>query len=115
MRSFRPKYSTENEEMEVALFEMEIGTMRYGEFADDMLGRRYLRFTKFIDCFGSAYSSFTSSSNRGFVASLEVGKWSCLGIYLLLESCTIVSLPLAYFQCYLDNGILESWKKLGRG
>ncbi|RDW85207.1 hypothetical protein BP6252_02797 [Coleophoma cylindrospora] len=56
------------------------------------LGRRYLRFTKFIDCFNTAYSAFSApgSEKSGVVVLLEVGKWSCLGIYLLLESFTIM-------------------------
>jgi hypothetical protein len=51
-------------------------------------GRRYLRFLKFIDAFTLAYNAFNSSSS--IVAILETGKWSCMGIYLLLESFTIV-------------------------
>jgi hypothetical protein len=27
---------------------------------------------------------------------LEVGKWSCLGIYLFMESCTIVCVPFSF-------------------
>ncbi|CZT00615.1 related to PEX11 domain protein [Rhynchosporium graminicola] len=52
------------------------------------LGRRYLRFLKFIDAFSLAFE--TLSSRSGVVAFLEFGKWSCLGMFLLLESCTIL-------------------------
>lgn len=53
-------------------------------------GRRYLRFFKYFDAFTLASNSFNRS--MGVLATLEVGKWSCLGMYLLLESFTIVSL-----------------------
>jgi hypothetical protein len=52
-------------------------------------GRRYLRFFKFIDAFAQASKAFNSST--GIAAILDVGKWSCLGIYLFLESCTITA------------------------
>ncbi|PBP26178.1 PEX11 domain protein [Diplocarpon rosae] len=52
------------------------------------LGRRYLRFLKFVDAFNLAFDAF--SFWNGMVAALEFGRWSCLGIYLLLESCTIL-------------------------
>jgi hypothetical protein len=71
-------------------------------------GRRYLRFFKFIDAFRlSARSAglrwgidpeVAASTNKtsldtsaGLMATLEATKWSCLGMYLLLESLTLVS------------------------
>jgi hypothetical protein len=51
-------------------------------------GRRYLRFFKFIDVFAMAFRWFNSSN--GITAVLDVGKWSCLGMYFFFESCTIV-------------------------
>jgi hypothetical protein len=59
--------------------------------ADHVPGRRYVRFFKFIDAFATATRLFNSSS--GITAVLDVGKWSCLGMYLFLESCTIVYKP----------------------
>jgi hypothetical protein len=55
----------------------------------DALGRRYLRFFRFIDAFDNAMSSFQKKS--GLEALLEIGKHVTLGIYLGLESSTIVS------------------------
>jgi hypothetical protein len=52
-------------------------------------GRRYFRFFKFLDSFSKAFDSFYATD--GVVGVLEVGKWSCLGAYLFLESLTIVS------------------------
>jgi len=52
------------------------------------LGRRYLRFFKFVDAFNLAFKGMNSST--GIVALLETGKWSCLGMYLLLECFTIM-------------------------
>ncbi|TVY71451.1 hypothetical protein LSUE1_G006226, partial [Lachnellula suecica] len=51
------------------------------------LGRRYFRLLKWVDAFGESYRAFTEST--GLVGVLEVGKWSCLGIYLWLEMLTI--------------------------
>jgi hypothetical protein len=54
-----------------------------------MVGRRYFRFFKFLDAFPKAFDSFYATV--GVMGVLEVGKWSCLGAYLFLESLTIVS------------------------
>ncbi|TVY89144.1 hypothetical protein LAWI1_G004421 [Lachnellula willkommii] len=51
------------------------------------LGRRYFRLLKWADCFGLSYKAFVESS--GVVGVLEVGKWSCLGLYFLLELFTL--------------------------
>lgn len=48
-------------------------------------GRRYFRFFRFLNCFSKAWSCFYGSDMLG------TGKWSCLGIYMVLESATIVS------------------------
>ncbi|KAJ5052135.1 uncharacterized protein L3040_001894 [Drepanopeziza brunnea f. sp. 'multigermtubi'] len=53
------------------------------------LGRRYLRFLKFVDAFALAFRVLSEQSG-GVLAALEFGKWSCLGMYLLLESFTIL-------------------------
>lgn len=55
-----------------------------------LLGRRYLRFFKFIPTLSAASSSVYSSSNT-FVSLLETGKMGFLGLYQMLESSTIVS------------------------
>ncbi|TVY39230.1 hypothetical protein LSUB1_G004025 [Lachnellula subtilissima] len=51
------------------------------------LGRRYFRLLKWADCFILSYEAFVGSS--GVVGVLEVGKWSCLGLYNLLELFTL--------------------------
>ncbi len=53
------------------------------------VGRRYFRFFKFLECFSKALECFYAAS--GVMGLLEVGKWSFLGVYLFLESLTIVS------------------------
>ena len=55
------------------------------------VGRRYFRFFKWLDCFSKAFEAFYTS--EGVSGVLEVGKWSCMGAYLFLESVTIVSSP----------------------
>jgi hypothetical protein len=61
-----------------------------------LLGRRYLRFFKFIPTLSAASSSVFSSLNP-FVVLLETGKMGFLGLYLMLESSTIVSCCFIYF------------------
>jgi hypothetical protein len=56
------------------------------------IGRRYIRFFKFLDSFSKAYDAF--SSIDGMRALLMVGKWGCMGIYLGCESLTIVSVEI---------------------
>ncbi len=53
------------------------------------IGRRYIRFFRWIDCLEKAYTVFREET--GLVAVLAVGKWSCMGAFLFLESLTIVS------------------------
>ncbi|KAH7342909.1 peroxisomal biogenesis factor 11 [Rhexocercosporidium sp. MPI-PUGE-AT-0058] len=52
------------------------------------LGRRYFRFFRFLECFSRAYDSFHGADGARGV--LVVGKWSCLGGYMFLESVTIL-------------------------
>lgn len=61
-----------------------------------------MRFFKFLECFSKAFESFYASV--GAKGVLEVGKWSCLGAYLFLESLTIVSLPSDVFR--VEDGVL---------
>ena len=46
----------------------------------------------FVDYFTSAYEIL--HKKLGILSVLEFGKWSTLGIYVLLESSTIVSLMI---------------------
>ena len=59
------------------------------------IGRRYIRFFKFIDNFSLAYTAFRTRS--GFMGTLEVVKWSCWGIYLMFESSVIVGHRITFF------------------
>src|SRR3954466_1590442 len=59
------------------------------QLANKVLGRRYFRFFRFLDCFAKSLASF--HENEGLDVLLGTGKWSCMGIYLGLESITIVS------------------------
>jgi hypothetical protein len=52
-------------------------------------GRRYLRILKFTDAFAFAFEA-CGDKTSGLRGYLECGKWSCLGCYLLIESCTMV-------------------------
>lgn len=64
------------------------------------LARRYFRFFNFIDSFDRAYHLLVprqrSDSESKVVRALDFGKWSALGIYVVLEDMTIVSpLPVS--------------------
>ncbi|KAG4420222.1 hypothetical protein IFR04_006600 [Cadophora malorum] len=72
------------------------------------LGRRYLRFLKFIDAFALAFEAF--SSQRGIVAALEFGKWSCMGMFLFLESCTILDAMGVYNTTWAAGLFVEAMK-----
>lgn len=74
------------------------------------LARRFFRFFNFLDCFeqvfallgSSSSSSSTSSAAEGFPTTLiELGRWTCLGLYFVLEDCTIVSFffPVLLVSC----------------
>lgn len=55
--------------------------------------RRYLRFFKFVDAFEAGYSAWQAPAplESDAVKKLAaIGKWSFLGVYLLLEDFTIV-------------------------
>ncbi|KUJ21915.1 peroxin PEX11-1 [Mollisia scopiformis] len=52
------------------------------------LGRRYIRFFRWMDCLSKTYVAF--GEETGWVAVLGVGKWSCMGAFLFLESVTIL-------------------------
>ncbi|KAK0124324.1 hypothetical protein ONS95_009294 [Cadophora gregata] len=72
------------------------------------LGRRYFRFFRFLECFSRAYDCFrTVDGVRGVFA---VGKWSCLGSYMFLESVTILD-AMGYWATPLaGNCLLEGNK-----
>ncbi|KAH7313200.1 PEX11 domain-containing protein [Rhexocercosporidium sp. MPI-PUGE-AT-0058] len=72
------------------------------------LGRRYLRFLKFIDAFALAFEAFSTYS--GIIAVLEFGKWSCLGMFLLLESCTILDAMGVYLTGWAAGLFVEAMK-----
>ncbi|KAH9208814.1 peroxisomal biogenesis factor 11 [Leptodontidium sp. 2 PMI_412] len=72
------------------------------------LGRRYLRFLKFTDAFALAFGAF--SSHSGIVAVLEFGKWSCMGMFLLLESCTMLDVMGVYHASWAAGLFVEAMK-----
>jgi hypothetical protein len=62
------------------------------------LGRRYFRIFRFISCFAQALNVLSGVDGSEVLRNvLEVGKYSFMGIYLGMESLSIVSLvPFAW-------------------
>ncbi|KAE8136019.1 peroxisomal biogenesis factor 11 [Aspergillus pseudotamarii] len=55
------------------------------------LTRRFFRFFAFIDCFSQVYGLLGAAQGQGlFMTLIEIGRWSCLGLYLVLEDLTIL-------------------------
>ncbi|OGM51115.1 peroxin PEX11-1 [Aspergillus bombycis] len=55
------------------------------------LTRRFFRFFAFIDCFNQVYGLLGGAQGLGlFMTLVEIGRWSCLGLYLVLEDLTIL-------------------------
>lgn len=64
-----------------------------------LVGRRYFRYLKFIDCFSIANEAFQKFvAGEGILSLLEFGKWSCLGMYLTFEATTIVCFLLPFLS-----------------
>jgi hypothetical protein len=56
------------------------------------IGRRYLRILKFLDAFNLGFEVFRSGNGWFEVRKVvEFAKWNFLGVYLGLESLTVVS------------------------
>ncbi|KAE9373452.1 hypothetical protein N431DRAFT_482476 [Stipitochalara longipes BDJ] len=72
------------------------------------LGRRYFRFFKFLDAFSKAFDSLYGTV--GVVGVLEVGKWSCLGAYLFLESLTILDTMGVWLVPWAETCLVEGNK-----
>lgn len=56
----------------------------------DLLARRFFRFFGFIESF-QRVSTLLSKEGMGSVAGwLDLAKWTCFGLYFILEDLTIV-------------------------
>ncbi|PKX95343.1 PEX11 domain protein, partial [Aspergillus novofumigatus IBT 16806] len=81
------------------------------------LTRRFFRFFNFLDCFERVYallgssSSSSSSAADGFPTMLfELGRWTCLGLYFVLEDCTILHAMNVYPVYWNKPVIVEAYK-----
>ncbi|KAE8451597.1 hypothetical protein EG329_003670 [Mollisiaceae sp. DMI_Dod_QoI] len=72
------------------------------------LGRRYIRFFRWIDCLAKAYTVFREET--GLVAVLAVGKWSCMGAFLFLESLTILDMMGVWQAEWAKQCLIEANK-----
>ncbi|KAJ9315190.1 hypothetical protein DTO271D3_4643 [Paecilomyces variotii] len=75
------------------------------------LSRRYFRFFKFFECFERVTALLsTTGQNDSIHTTLELGKWSCLGIYLVMEDLTILDAMGVYSTSWSDWVLLEAHK-----
>ncbi|KAF8859452.1 hypothetical protein BDZ45DRAFT_356468 [Acephala macrosclerotiorum] len=73
------------------------------------LGRRYLRIIKFVDAFTFSYQAVVNGGVT-ITGLLEAGKWSCLGMYLLLEASTILDAMGVYRTTWAQPLFVEAMK-----
>ncbi|KAG2019567.1 hypothetical protein GB937_005116 [Aspergillus fischeri] len=81
------------------------------------LTRRFFRFFNFLDCFERVFallgssSGSSSSAAEGFPTTLiELGRWTCLGLYFVLEDCTILHAMNVYPVYWNKPVIVEAYK-----
>ncbi|PGH27710.1 hypothetical protein AJ80_00497 [Polytolypa hystricis UAMH7299] len=76
------------------------------------LSRRYFRYFQFIDCFDNAWSAFSDQgTSKGYVLrTLEAGRWSGMGGYLLLEALTILDALKIWETTWAKQVFIESYK-----
>ncbi|GIC88046.1 PEX11 domain protein [Aspergillus udagawae] len=82
------------------------------------LTRRFFRFFNFLDCFERVYDLLGSSSATGsrtgadgFPTTLiELGRWTCLGLYFMLEDCTILHAMDVYPVYWNKPVLVEAYK-----
>jgi len=75
------------------------------------VGRRFLRFFRWVGCFEKAWACFMESGEgRGIKMLLEVGRWGFLGLYMGLESATILDTLLVRTTSFGEMCTLEGNK-----
>ncbi|PYH85128.1 hypothetical protein BO82DRAFT_389705 [Aspergillus uvarum CBS 121591] len=88
------------------------------------LTRRCIRFWNFLDCFNRVSGllgqdapnprknnhTTTTTSPTGFLWLLEVAKWSCFGVYFLLEDLTLLHVAEIYPVPWAKTVTVEAFK-----
>ncbi|RLL97304.1 hypothetical protein CFD26_105068 [Aspergillus turcosus] len=75
------------------------------------LTRRFFRFFNFLDCFERVYSLLGGSGADGVPTTLlELGRWTCLGLYFVLEDCTILHAMNVYPVHWNKPVLVEAYK-----
>ncbi|KAF7166629.1 hypothetical protein CNMCM6106_002372 [Aspergillus hiratsukae] len=75
------------------------------------LTRRFFRFFNFLDCFERVFALLGGSGADGVPTTLlELGRWTCLGLYFVLEDFTILH-AMNVYPVYWNKPILvEAYK-----
>ncbi|KAE8386265.1 peroxisomal biogenesis factor 11 [Aspergillus alliaceus] len=78
------------------------------------LTRRFFRFFAFIDCFDRVYDLLGGRGGGGgqgpFMTLVEIGRWSCLGLYFVLEDLTILHAMNVYHVSWNMPVLVEAYK-----
>lgn len=76
---------------------------------DVSVARRYFRFFNFIDCFSRVYVLLGSGPSTGMVTrTIDSMKWTCLGMYFLLEDFTILHAMKLYTPTWTKDILLHA-------
>ncbi|KAL5358770.1 peroxisomal biogenesis factor 11 [Aspergillus floccosus] len=90
----------------------QVSALRWGQARSQFaLTRRFFRFFNFIDCFERVFSLLGGHSSDGFLLlAIELVRWSCLGLYFLLEDLTILHAMNIYPVSWNKPVLVEAYK-----
>ncbi|KAF9893195.1 hypothetical protein FE257_011618 [Aspergillus nanangensis] len=75
------------------------------------LTRRFFRFFNFIDCFARVIGLLGGSSSDGLIVMMiDLARFSCLGLYFLLEDLTILHAMNIYLVEWNKPVLVEAFK-----
>ncbi|EAW06519.1 PEX11 domain protein [Aspergillus clavatus NRRL 1] len=75
------------------------------------LTRRFFRFFAFVDCFERVFALLGGAGDEGIPLRLiELGRWSCLGLYYVLEDCTLLHAMNVWRVSWGDSLLVEAYK-----
>ncbi|GES63639.1 hypothetical protein ATEIFO6365_0007032600 [Aspergillus terreus] len=90
----------------------QVSALRCGQARSQFaLTRRFFRFFNFIDCFERVFGLLGGNLSDGFLLlAIELVRWSCLGLYFLLEDLTILHAMNIYPVPWNKPVLVEAYK-----